>query len=108
VCGRVFFLHLARTRYSLDKMLSILRLSTRQHLTRRISTPQTWRTMRCLVTAAEKRFSETLQLPHTEFPLRANAAQRDAEFRDRCTHQLYQWQASEYRNDRIYIHSYIA
>ncbi|RKP09434.1 isoleucyl-tRNA synthetase [Thamnocephalis sphaerospora] len=41
---------------------------------------------------AEKRYSNTLQLPRTDFPLRANAAQRDSQFRERCTDRLYQWQ----------------
>lgn len=39
-----------------------------------------------------KFYSETLLLPKTNFPLRADAVKREILFRDRCTKDLYQWQ----------------
>jgi isoleucyl-tRNA synthetase len=40
----------------------------------------------------ERQYSGTLHLPRTDFPLRANAAKRDPQFRERCTDKLYIWQ----------------
>lgn len=42
-------------------------------------------------------YSDTMTLPRTDFPLRANAAQRDAGFRARCTDSLYTWQVGPRR-----------
>lgn len=37
-------------------------------------------------------YASTLLLPHTQFPLRANAAQREPLYRARTTTELYRWQ----------------
>ena len=39
-----------------------------------------------------KLYSDTLLLPKTNFPLRADAVNREIFFQDRCTKDLYQWQ----------------
>jgi hypothetical protein len=39
-----------------------------------------------------KLYSDTLLLPKTNFPLRADAVNREILFRDRCSKDLYQWQ----------------
>ncbi|KAI8057052.1 tRNA synthetases class I-domain-containing protein [Syncephalis plumigaleata] len=46
----------------------------------------------------EKQYSGTLHLPRTDFPLRANAAKRDSQFRERCTDKLYAWQQARTTN----------
>ena len=40
---------------------------------------------------AAKLLRQTLQLPATTFPMRANAAQREKEYVQRTTTQLYRW-----------------
>lgn len=40
-----------------------------------------------------KAYSDTLLLPKTNFPLRADAINREHLFRDRFTDELYSWQA---------------
>lgn len=42
--------------------------------------------------AKENPYTKTLLLPKTSFPLRADAANREHLFRDRCTNELYPWQ----------------
>lgn len=37
-------------------------------------------------------YTNTILLPKTNFPLRADAAKREHLFRDRCTKDLYPWQ----------------
>jgi hypothetical protein len=39
-----------------------------------------------------KSYSDTLLLPKTNFPLRADAANREILFQDRCSKDLYKWQ----------------
>src|SRR5438034_526413 len=39
-----------------------------------------------------KMYSDTLLLPKTNFPLRADAVNREILFRDKCSKDLYQWQ----------------
>ncbi|CAG8441470.1 17098_t:CDS:10 [Dentiscutata heterogama] len=43
-------------------------------------------------TTKSKEYAETLLLPKTKFPLRADAVNREHLFRDRCTKDLYAWQ----------------
>lgn len=43
-------------------------------------------------------YSESLNLPRTAFPLRAEAAKRDKLFWDRTTDELYQWQVRSLRS----------
>src|ERR1043166_3000800 len=38
-----------------------------------------------------KSYSDTLLLPKTNFPLRADAVNREILFRDRCSKDLYHW-----------------
>lgn len=40
----------------------------------------------------DQKYSSTLLLPKTGFPLRADPANREATFRKRCTTDLYGWQ----------------
>lgn len=40
----------------------------------------------------DQKYSSTLLLPKTEFPLRADPANREAAFRKRCTTDYYGWQ----------------
>lgn len=44
--------------------------------------------------AAEKRYSATLNLPETAFDIRANAEKREILWRKRTTEDLYRWQVS--------------
>lgn len=61
---------------------------------------------RCFVTAKSTKrnpYTDTLLLPKTPFPLRANAAAREHLFRDRCTKELYPWQVHAHRH--FYMHT---
>lgn len=40
-------------------------------------------------------YTNTILLPKTKFPLRADAANREHLFRDRCTTELYPWQVKK-------------
>ncbi|RKP27445.1 tRNA synthetases class I-domain-containing protein [Syncephalis pseudoplumigaleata] len=51
-------------------------------------------------TSVEKQYSDTLLLPRTDFPLRANAVKRDPLFRERCTDRLYAWQKTRSSDGR--------
>ncbi|KAI9592577.1 tRNA synthetases class I-domain-containing protein [Syncephalis fuscata] len=99
-------------------MLSVLTRTTRQYsglLNPRLTTPYCLRSYRPPLTTVtgrrtvfttpgdsrkttshtdsiEKQYSATLQLPCTDFPLRANAVKRAPQFRERCTDRLYSWQ----------------
>ena len=44
--------------------------------------------------ASENPYTNTILLPKTKFPLRADAAKREHLFRDRCTKDLYPWQVN--------------
>lgn len=39
-------------------------------------------------------YTNTILLPKTNFPLRADAANREHLFKDRCTKELYPWQVN--------------
>ncbi|KAJ1799096.1 isoleucine-tRNA ligase [Coemansia sp. RSA 2399] len=49
-------------------------------------------------------YSHTLKLPKTEFPLRANAARREKQFRERCTDLLYEWQLKNNKGPQFVLH----
>ncbi|KAJ2510945.1 isoleucine-tRNA ligase [Coemansia sp. RSA 1939] len=49
-------------------------------------------------------YSHTLKLPKTEFPLRANAALREKQFRARCTDSLYEWQLKNNKGVQFVFH----
>ncbi|KAI9505786.1 isoleucyl-tRNA synthetase [Coemansia spiralis] len=49
-------------------------------------------------------YSHTLKLPKTDFPLRANAAQREKQFRERCTDLLYTWQLKNNSGPQFVLH----
>ncbi|CAI2167845.1 17980_t:CDS:10 [Funneliformis geosporum] len=51
-----------------------------------------------------KIYSDTLLLPKTNFPLRADAANREILFRDRCTKDLYQWQLENNPKELYILH----
>jgi hypothetical protein len=40
-------------------------------------------------------YTNTILLPKTNFPLRADAANREHLFKDRCTNELYPWQVKK-------------
>ncbi|KAF9970377.1 hypothetical protein BGZ73_006922, partial [Actinomortierella ambigua] len=40
----------------------------------------------------DQKFAPTLLLPKTEFPLRSGGAAAEAQYRPRCTSELYAWQ----------------
>lgn len=48
-------------------------------------------------------YTDTLLLPKTPFPLRANAVSREHLFKDRCTSELYEWQVSMFLTYMICI-----
>ncbi|KAI8325432.1 isoleucyl-tRNA synthetase [Martensiomyces pterosporus] len=49
-------------------------------------------------------YSHTLMLPKTGFPLRADAARREKQFRDRCTDKLYKWQLENNPGEQFVLH----
>ncbi|KAI8343278.1 tRNA synthetases class I-domain-containing protein [Chlamydoabsidia padenii] len=49
-------------------------------------------------------YSDTILLPKTEFSLRADAANREHLFRDRCTKDLYPWQLENNPKDLFILH----
>ncbi|KAJ2716427.1 isoleucine-tRNA ligase [Coemansia spiralis] len=49
-------------------------------------------------------YTHTLQLPRTGFPLRADAARREKQFRDRCTDALYEWQLKHNAGPQFVLH----
>ncbi|KAJ2748103.1 isoleucine-tRNA ligase, partial [Coemansia nantahalensis] len=49
-------------------------------------------------------YTHTLRLPRTEFPLRADAARREKQFRDRCTDALYEWQLKNNKGPQFVLH----
>ncbi|KAJ1674191.1 isoleucine-tRNA ligase, partial [Spiromyces aspiralis] len=49
-------------------------------------------------------YSHTLRLPKTDFPQRANAARREALFRQRCTADLYKWQLENNPGEVFVLH----
>jgi isoleucyl-tRNA synthetase len=48
-----------------------------------------------LAKANENPYTNTILLPKTKFPLRAEAAKREHLFKDRCTKELYPWQVNK-------------
>ncbi|KAJ2809113.1 isoleucine-tRNA ligase [Coemansia guatemalensis] len=53
---------------------------------------------------AKNPYSHTLKLPRTTFPLRADAARREKQFRDRCTDALYRWQLEHNHGPQFILH----
>ncbi|KAJ2583116.1 isoleucine-tRNA ligase [Coemansia sp. RSA 1836] len=49
-------------------------------------------------------YSHTLRLPKTAFPLRADAARREEQFRERCTDTLYKWQLENNPGPQFILH----
>ncbi|KAJ2613621.1 isoleucine-tRNA ligase [Coemansia sp. RSA 1365] len=49
-------------------------------------------------------YSHTLKLPRTTFPLRADAARREKQFRERCTDTLYKWQLEHNHGPQFILH----
>ncbi|KAJ2722049.1 isoleucine-tRNA ligase [Coemansia sp. Benny D115] len=49
-------------------------------------------------------YASTLQLPKTDFPLRADAARREKQFRVRCTDKLYEWQLKNNTGPQFILH----
>ncbi|CAG8576245.1 6913_t:CDS:10, partial [Acaulospora morrowiae] len=56
------------------------------------------------VSDQNKAYSGTLLLPKTNFPIRADAANREHLFRDRCTKELYFWQLENNPKDLFILH----
>ncbi|CAG8535399.1 6997_t:CDS:2, partial [Ambispora gerdemannii] len=54
--------------------------------------------------SASKAYSDTLLLPKTNFPLRADAAKREITFRKRCTEDLYLWQLENNPKELFILH----
>ncbi|KAF9217707.1 hypothetical protein BGZ59_000625 [Podila verticillata] len=52
----------------------------------------------------DQKYSSTLLLPKTGFPLRADPANREASFRKRCTTDLYGWQRENNSGDLFVLH----
>ncbi|KAI8363715.1 isoleucine--tRNA ligase [Mortierella sp. GBAus27b] len=50
------------------------------------------------------RFSSTLLLPRTAFPLRSEGPAREASLRDRCTTELYPWQRENNPGELFVLH----
>ncbi|CAB4494523.1 unnamed protein product [Rhizophagus irregularis] len=51
-----------------------------------------------------KLYSDTLLLPKTNFPLRADAANREISFQDRCSNDLYKWQIENNPKETFILH----
>ncbi|KAG0371186.1 hypothetical protein BGX24_001799, partial [Mortierella sp. AD032] len=77
------------------------------------TTPMTTTTTTTATTTPKKRekrdkpdqkYAPTLLLPKTEFPLRADAAVREHQFRQRCTTDLYAWQHENNHGDLFVLH----
>ena len=51
----------------------------------------------------ERIYEHTLNLPKTEFPMRANAAVNEIKFRSRTTEQLYRWQVTSFTHKSVHI-----
>ncbi|ORX71494.1 isoleucyl-tRNA synthetase [Linderina pennispora] len=49
-------------------------------------------------------YAHTLKLPKTAFPLRADAVNREKQFRERCTDQLYPWQLKNNPGAQFVLH----
>ncbi|KAJ2847478.1 isoleucine-tRNA ligase, partial [Coemansia brasiliensis] len=49
-------------------------------------------------------YSHTIKLPKTDFPLRANAAVREKQYRERCTDKLYEWQLKNNHGPQFILH----
>ncbi|KAI9317679.1 tRNA synthetases class I-domain-containing protein [Dichotomocladium elegans] len=49
-------------------------------------------------------YTDTILLPKTPFPLRANAVVREHLFKDRCTKDLYDWQLKNNPKDLFVLH----
>ncbi|CAO3617646.1 unnamed protein product [Cunninghamella blakesleeana] len=52
----------------------------------------------------KNKYSDTILLPKTIFPLRADAAKREHLFRDQCTSELYPWQLKNNPKDVFILH----
>ncbi|KAG0283633.1 hypothetical protein BGZ96_011972 [Linnemannia gamsii] len=52
----------------------------------------------------DQKYAPTLLLPKTYFPLRANAAVREHQFRQRCTTDLYAWQRENNGGELFVLH----
>ncbi|KAF9097063.1 hypothetical protein BGX23_009865 [Mortierella sp. AD031] len=52
----------------------------------------------------ESKYGLTLLLPKTDFPLRSEAATREAGFRKRCTTELYPWQRENNPGELFVLH----
>ncbi|KAF9402080.1 hypothetical protein BGX21_011323 [Mortierella sp. AD011] len=52
----------------------------------------------------DSKYSSTLLLPKTAFPLRSEAATREAGFRQRCTTDLYPWQRENNPGELFVLH----
>ncbi|KAF8931689.1 hypothetical protein BGZ58_007468 [Dissophora ornata] len=52
----------------------------------------------------DSKYSSTLLLPKTAFPLRSEAATREAAFRKRCTTDLYPWQRENNPGELFVLH----
>jgi hypothetical protein len=49
---------------------------------------------------AKNPYTNTILLPKTPFPLRADAVNREHLFHDRCTKELYSWQVQKKKRER--------
>ncbi|KAI9258793.1 Isoleucyl-tRNA synthetase [Phascolomyces articulosus] len=58
----------------------------------------------CTTLAKKNPYTDTLLLPKTSFPLRANAATREHLFHDRSTKDLYPWQLKNNPKDLFILH----
>ncbi|KAI7851172.1 tRNA synthetases class I-domain-containing protein [Circinella umbellata] len=58
----------------------------------------------CISLAKKNPYTDTLLLPKTPFPLRANAVTREHTFRDRCTKELYPWQLKNNPKELFILH----
>ncbi|KAF9086909.1 hypothetical protein BGX23_008508 [Mortierella sp. AD031] len=52
----------------------------------------------------DQKYAATLLLPKTDFPLRADAAVREHQFRQRCTSDLYAWQRENNGGELFVLH----
>ncbi|KAI3631654.1 hypothetical protein MIR68_010127 [Amoeboaphelidium protococcarum] len=54
--------------------------------------------------SVDKPYEYTVNLPRTEFPMKANASQNEQKWRERCTGELYRWQQSQLNRPLFTLH----
>ena len=62
-----------------------------------------WRRYLSKETVKKHKYDDSLCLPKTSFPMRANAVKREAVLQEKCTSSVYQWQLENNDVDRPFV-----